>query len=80
MGTFGIVEVVLFSAPGALPLGQIVIDDEHDLLSCSIGASIYPTDFVRRTELYAAADQALYAAKQRGTGLGMFYDQLPQSE
>ncbi|MBQ8200912.1 MAG: EAL domain-containing protein [Clostridia bacterium] len=56
--------------------GRIVIDDHGELVSCSLGASIYPADFVRRTDLYAAADQALYAAKQQGSGHMMFYDEL----
>ena len=56
---------------------RIVIDGKDDLVSCSLGASIYPADFVRRADLYAAADKALYAAKQKGNGYAMFYDQLP---
>ncbi len=55
---------------------RIVLDGKAELVSCSLGASVYPVDFVHRVDLYSAADQALYAAKDR-EGLHMaFYDEL----
>ncbi len=56
--------------------GRIVLNGQEDLVSCSLGASVYPVDYVHRVDLYSAADQALYAAKQKD-GLHMaFYDEL----
>ncbi|MCR5655109.1 MAG: diguanylate cyclase [Lachnospiraceae bacterium] len=43
-------------------------------LSCSIGVSVYPLHGTTRSELYHAADIALYAAKKQGKGRFVFYD------
>ncbi len=54
----------------------IVLDEHGKRLSCSLGASVYPVDFVLYNELYAAADKALFVAKQQHSTHFAFYDEL----
>ncbi len=46
----------------------------HGGVSCSVGIALYPKDGNRYDELMSRADQALYAAKEKGKNRFAFYD------
>ncbi|SEA36514.1 diguanylate cyclase (GGDEF) domain-containing protein [Eubacterium aggregans] len=48
-------------------------------VSCSLGIALYPTDGTHFSQLYKAADIALYEAKHEGKATYVFYDRTLQS-
>lgn len=57
----------------ALIQKPIALNDQSVSIGCSIGAAVYPTDSDHPIEAMHLADEALYASKEKGKGIGTFY-------
>lgn len=59
---------------------QSAAREETPSMTLSIGIACFPSDALTYRELFHAADQAMYAAKQRGKGQVCFYSDLKNQE
>ncbi|MCX5512230.1 hypothetical protein C3941_09165 [Kaistia algarum] len=55
-------------------MASFALDRQDVPLSISVGVAIYPTDVTSARELMAAADMAVYRAKQDGRGRPVFFE------
>jgi diguanylate cyclase (GGDEF)-like protein len=59
---------------------EFVVGEQRCFLSASIGIASYPADGASAEELLKSADTAMYRAKARGRGQGVFYEQKMNEE
>lgn len=71
-GDIGLCERIIrrITAPISLDGGNVV------QVSCSIGIALFPDDADSATELLCRADEAMYAAKERGKNCSVFWREL----
>lgn len=53
----------------------LILKDQEDIISCSIGISIAPEDGDNFASIYKNADEALYQAKRQGKNRYAFYEE-----